>query len=86
MKKNLIEAWRSGARTGHKIANVKRELERFGFVLEQTKKGHWKAHHKGLPRPGYVPINAHAFGHQGEIHAIAIRDILKALDWLGVSE
>ena len=85
-KRHLIDQWRSGARSGHRIADVKKELERLGFTVEQSTK-HWKAKHpdlKGCPDfPfGLVVFSTHANGNQGEIDAAAIRDFLRAAKWL----
>lgn len=85
-KRHPIEQWRSGVRQGHRIAEVKKELERLGWSVEQGAK-HWKAKHpslRGCPDfPfGLVTVNAHAFGNQGEVHPDVIRDLVKAQKWV----
>ena len=86
MKRHLIDTWRSGAKKGHRIAEVKKELERLGFAVEQSTK-HWKAKHpklKGCPDfpMGLIVFSAHAHGNAGEIDAAAISDFLRAAKWL----
>jgi hypothetical protein len=85
-KKQCIEAWRKGQCSGYSLKDVKKELESHGFVLEPTK-SHWRAIHPGLKDSGHFPagfvlFSAHAFGKQGEVHPAAIRDFVKAIDWL----
>lgn len=85
-KKRLIDQWRQGHRTGFKLREVEQELKAHGFSVEESKK-HNKARHpdlKGHPEfPfGVIVFSSHAHGNQGEIDAAAIRDFVKAIDWL----
>jgi hypothetical protein len=85
-RRNLIEDWRRGQKIGFHIRDVAKELERLGFRVEQGSK-HWKATHPVLathPEPGMrtLTINAHTRGKQGEVHAGAISDIVKAVKWI----
>lgn len=89
-KKRLIEAWRKGKGNGYRLAEVKAELEAHGFTVEQTKK-HWKATHDRLKDcpdfpGGRVNFSAHAYGKQGEIHPAAIRDFVRAINWINNNE
>lgn len=85
-RKRLIGAWRSGNRKGFTLKDVKSELEAHGFTVEQTT-NHWKATHpelNGCPffPGGRVNFSAHAHGKQGEIDAAAIKDFVRAIDWI----
>ena len=85
-KKRLIKAWREGHRNGYKLKEVVAELKSHGFLVEQGT-NHWKAKHSGLVGSPIAPLgclifSAHAYGRQGEIHPSAIRDFVKAIDWI----
>lgn len=87
IKRRLVDVWRDGNRAGHRVDEVLAELKRLDFSLVLTTKGHYKIWHPKLDccphfPMGFILINPHAFGRQGEVHPAAIRDILKALDWI----
>lgn len=85
-KKRLVDVWRKGHRSGYRLREVVVELESHGFTVEQGSR-HWKAKHPGLRDcpdcvGGRVVFSAHANGKQGEIDASAIRDFVRAIDWI----
>ena len=64
-----------------------RELERLGFEVSRGGKGHLKAKHERLSgHPDFgnrvLTINCHFQGQPGIVHPAAIKDIVRAVDWI----
>lgn len=66
-------------------------LKDHGFELRPDCGNHLLAEHPGLrdhpefglgTSMGRFKINCHAHGHAGEVHIFAVKDALRALDWM----
>jgi|GEM_PF-3203416 len=92
----IEQRWRQGALKDVPERDVLLVLEANGFSLRRDRNHHWLAKHAllvghpefgaGNKQGGRVKINCHHRGKARTVHPLAVKDVLKALDFIRSKE